>query len=83
MNRFLDWRWTVALLVIAAPLLLPQSTVSAQQQRQNALLLESKGSNAEAVEAWASILKSHPQDPEPMAHLGLLYARQQRYKEAR
>jgi tetratricopeptide (TPR) repeat protein len=51
-------------------------------QRQTALALEQQGRNAEAEEAWRSFARAHPTDAEPYAHLGLLEARQERYKEA-
>ena len=50
--------------------------------RQTALTLEQQGKNAAAEAAWRVYLKAHPASPEPYAHLGLLAARQQRYKEA-
>lgn len=50
--------------------------------RQTALTLEQQGKNAEAETAWRAFLKAHPSDPEPYAHLGLLEARQEHYKEA-
>jgi len=52
------------------------------QQRQTALALEQAGKNPEAETAWRGFLKTHPSNPEPYAHLGLLEARQERYKEA-
>ena len=50
--------------------------------RQAALALEQQGKDAEAESAWRELLQSHPNDPEPYAHLGLLEARQEHYKEA-
>ena len=50
--------------------------------REKALLLERQGKDAEAAEAWRAILKAHPSNPEPYAHLGLLEARQAHYEEA-
>ena len=50
--------------------------------RQTALELEHQGKNAEAEAAWRAFLKSNPNNPEPYGHLGLLEARQDRYKEA-
>ena len=50
--------------------------------RENAFALEQQGSIAEAEEAWRAVLKTHPSDAEANAHLGLLEARQERFKEA-
>ena len=50
--------------------------------RQTALTLEQQGKNAAAEAAWRVYLKAHPSSPEPYAHLGLLEARQEHYKEA-
>ncbi|WP_348263080.1 tetratricopeptide repeat protein [Telmatobacter sp. DSM 110680] len=50
--------------------------------RQSAIALEQQGKLAESEQAWRGLLKSHPSDPEPYAHLGLLEARQEHYKEA-
>ena len=51
-------------------------------QREKALALEKQGKNPEAEAAWRLVLKAHPSSPEPYAHLGLLEARQEHYKEA-
>lgn len=50
--------------------------------RQTALQLEQQGKYAEAEQAWRAIAKSEPAKAEPWAHIGLLEARQNRYKEA-
>jgi tetratricopeptide (TPR) repeat protein len=50
--------------------------------RESAISLERQGKNAEAEAAWAAISKQQPSNPEPYAHLGLLEARQEHYKEA-
>jgi tetratricopeptide (TPR) repeat protein len=50
--------------------------------RQNASALEQQGRSSEAEAAWRTYLKTHPSDPEPYAHLGLLEARQEHYREA-
>jgi len=57
-------------------------TAVTQDQRERALALERQGNNAEAEGAWRVYLKAHPSSPEPYAHLGLLEARQEHYKEA-
>jgi tetratricopeptide (TPR) repeat protein len=55
---------------------------AAQNPRQAALTLEQQGKNTEAEAAWRTFSKAHPVNPEPYAHLGLLEARQEHYKEA-
>ena len=52
------------------------------QTRQDALALEQQGRSTEAEAAWRAYSKARPASPEPYAHLGLLEARQQHYKEA-
>jgi tetratricopeptide (TPR) repeat protein len=47
-----------------------------------AYALEQQGKNAEAEAAWREFLKAHPSSADAYAHLGLLEARQDRYKEA-
>jgi len=59
-----------------------QSATAPEHQRKTALALEQAGKNPEAETAWRALLKTHPSSPEPYAHLGLLEARQERYKEA-
>ncbi len=66
----------------AAAACIAQTSVASSTVRQAALALEQQGKNAEAESAWREILQSHPNDPEPYAHLGLLEARQEHYKEA-
>lgn len=51
-------------------------------QRQLAFSLEQQGRAAEAEAAWRAVSASHPADPEPLAHIGLLEARQEHYPEA-
>jgi tetratricopeptide (TPR) repeat protein len=51
-------------------------------QRDSALSLEQQGDVGGAEAAWRSVLKNHPGDAEAYAHLGLLEARQEHYKEA-
>lgn len=59
-----------------------QPTRVPDPQRQAALALEQAGKTAEAEAAWETLRKAHPTSPEPYAHLGLLEARQEHYKEA-
>ncbi len=57
-------------------------TPHADHQRQTALALEQQGKSSEAEAVWREILKAHPATPEPYAHLGVLEARQEHYKQA-
>jgi tetratricopeptide (TPR) repeat protein len=56
--------------------------VARESQRQSALLLEQEDKLTEAEAVWRSILSGRPDNSEAYAHLGLLEARQQHYKEA-
>jgi tetratricopeptide (TPR) repeat protein len=67
---------------MGAALCLGQASPAVESQRQTALALEQQGKNVEAEAAWRAFLKDHPSNPEPYAHLGLLEARQEHYKEA-
>jgi tetratricopeptide (TPR) repeat protein len=51
-------------------------------RRQEALTLEQQGRTAEAETVWRAISSAEPSNPEAYAHLGLLEARQEHYKEA-
>lgn len=59
-----------------------QGAESSNAQRQTALVFEAQGKISEAEAEWRALLKSHPSTPEAYAHLGLLEARQEHYKEA-
>ena len=61
---------------------LSQQPASAESQRQSAFAFEHEGKVSEAEAAWTSLLKARPNDAEAYAHLGLLEARQEHYKEA-
>jgi tetratricopeptide (TPR) repeat protein len=69
-------------LAMGAAVCLGQASPPPQSQRQTALALEQQGKNVEAEAAWRVFLTAHPSNPEPYAHLGLLEARQEHYKEA-
>ncbi len=47
-----------------------------------ALALEQKGQNAEAEQAWLSVVDANPRNAEALAHLGLLEARQEHFDKA-
>jgi tetratricopeptide (TPR) repeat protein len=70
------------LLTLTAATCAAQIAPAPRSQRQAALDLEQQGQNAEAETAWRAFSKAHPADPEPYAHLGLLEARQEHFKEA-
>jgi tetratricopeptide (TPR) repeat protein len=57
-------------------------TQSVPTPRQEALTLEQQGKSKEAELEWRALLATHPGNPEPLAHIGLLEARQEHYKEA-
>lgn len=50
--------------------------------RAAAYALEKDGKNAEAEAAWRAIARQSPSDAEPLAHIGLLEARQEHYPAA-
>jgi tetratricopeptide (TPR) repeat protein len=60
----------------------PSPADNAAAQRQAAMSLEQQGSLLAAEQAWRTILKTHPRNAEAYAHLGLLAARREDYKEA-
>lgn len=66
-------------------LVLAASSVAALSQsdpRQTAFSLEQEGRLAEAESAWRALSRAQPANPEPLAHLGLLEAREEHYAEA-
>jgi tetratricopeptide (TPR) repeat protein len=71
-----------AVLFLAAGYGVAQTPVQSAGQRENALALERLGKNIEAEAAWKQVLDQSPSSPEAYAHLGLLEARQEHYKEA-
>ncbi len=70
----------VSLLLCAA--CWAQTGAAPENARQTALALEQQGRNPEAEAAWRSYLRLHASNSEAYAHLGLLEARQDHYKEA-
>ncbi len=74
---------SVALYAAAFVLLtLPVAAQTSDQARQQAITLEQQGNIADAEAAWRALLKTHPNSAEAYAHLGLLEARQEHYKQA-
>lgn len=58
------------------------SSAQASEQRQSAIAFEQAGQIDEAEKAWQTIAAQDPKSAEAYAHLGLLEARQEHYKEA-
>jgi len=75
---------TVLTLILAVGVTasVAQTATAEGGQREAALGLEQQGKNVEAETAWRAFLRTHPQNSEAYAHLGLLEARQEHYKEA-
>jgi tetratricopeptide (TPR) repeat protein len=71
----------VAVALMVMPVLVGQQEDRAQI-RMRAIALEQQGLNAEAEQIWNGIAKADPRDAEPLAHLGLLEARQEHYEAA-
>ncbi len=71
-----------AVLTLAAGHCAGQTPAPATCQRETALALERQGDNAAAEAAWKLCLESDPSNPEVYAHMGLVEARQEHYKEA-
>jgi tetratricopeptide (TPR) repeat protein len=53
-----------------------------QDPGQAAMALEHDGRLAEAEAAWQLLAKQYPRNPEPLAHLGFLEAKQEHYEAA-
>lgn len=68
--------------LIGIPVYSWQAASTPETDRATANELEQQGRNDEAEAAWRAFLKSHPDNAETYAHLGLLEARQQRYDQA-
>jgi tetratricopeptide (TPR) repeat protein len=70
------------LLACGALALAGQSAPSRSTERDKAFALEQQGNFEEAAQAWRAVAKARPSDAEAYAHLGLLEARQEHYKDA-
>lgn len=68
--------------IAAAAILLAPFAVAQTNPGQVAFSLEREGKLAEAEAAWSALSRQFPSNPEPLAHIGLIEARQQHYAEA-
>lgn len=57
-------------------------TLSQPNPAQQAVTLEKEGRYAEAEKTWEAVSKRYPKSAEPLAHMGLIEARQEHYPEA-
>ncbi len=71
----------IALVAVSIPCI-AQTRPAANPRREAALALEQQGKIHEAEIEWRAILKAHPANPEPMAHIALIEAHQEHYKQA-
>ena len=70
------------MLFFTATFSIGQTASQQQGTRATAIAFEEQGNVTEAETAWREVLSVHPSDAEACAHLGLLEARQEHYKEA-
>ena len=80
--NFLTLTGVSGLVMLGMVNCLGQQAPAGESQRRSALAFEQEGKVAEAEAGWRSLLNSRPNDAEAYAHLGLLEARQEHYKEA-
>ncbi len=80
--KFLSLTGVLWLTTMCMVLCLGQELPPRESQRRSALASEQEGNVGEAEAGWRSLLSSQPNDAEAYAHLGLLEARQEHYKEA-
>jgi tetratricopeptide (TPR) repeat protein len=71
---------TIAIGVAA--ILLAAISAAQTDPGQVAFSLEREGKLAEAEAAWGALARQYPTNPEPLAHMGLIEARQEHYTEA-
>ena len=72
-------KWLVGLGIAAT---CGAAALSQGDPQAEAFALERAGRNSEAQTAWQAIAAANPASAEPLAHLGLLEARQEHYGEA-
>lgn len=69
--------FSLVLAAASVPCARPQSNPG-----QAAIALEQQGRLADAEKAWDALAKQYPANAEPLAHMGLIEARQEHYPEA-
>ena len=74
--------WALTFALVMAEVSAPQGKAQGSANEASAAALEQQGKYAEAESAWREVLKAHPSSADAYAHLGLLEARQEHYKEA-
>ena len=70
------------ILLLCSNACLARSTPPQDASRQAAIGFEQQGDFSQAEAAWRTYLADHPSSAEAYAHLGLLAARQEHYREA-
>lgn len=80
-GRHCPGRLAIAIVTLAL-LTVPVGAQTAAQARQQAIAFEQQSDFPDAETAWRSVVKADPTSAEAYAHLGLLEARQERYKQA-
>lgn len=74
-------RATILFLLLAA-VVVATSAPAQTNPGEAAFNLEREGRLTEAEAAWGALAKQYPTNPEPLAHMGLIEAKQQHYPEA-
>lgn len=82
LKRVMLIRILVAMCFVSSAAVPFQETSAQGSERQVALAFEQQGRTDEAENAWKSIAARDPRNAEAFAHLGLLEARQEHYKDA-
>lgn len=70
------------IVIGATAVLLAVASWAQTNPGQVAFSLEREGKLGEAEAAWSALAKQYPTNPEPLAHMGLIEAKQEHYPEA-
>lgn len=70
------------LTALCAAVVLVMPAAAQTDPGQVAFTLEREGKLVEAAQAWETLARQYPRNPEPLAHLGLIEAKQEHYAEA-